>query len=173
MTTRMKFCLRIQLILLSSLVLLGCSDYYHRTYSYDQTVPVKPFSMKISKVDYGNKDGKLILKVHLHIKNETPKTEAISTSRFRLRIGKTHEVDSNLPENSALNSTSFNVGEDGEVVIPFTLPQEAWSERLVLIVDRQRKKEKELLTLVEVKNCSTPKKLADGEWRTVQSSCWD
>ena len=166
--------------------LTGCGDYSNRVYRYHDEIPLRPFVLQLTQTEYGLKDGKVVLKISLHVTNKSPEKNNLSRNRFTLRVGPpavalakagpTREVTRDLTflENLGIETVSFGPGEDAVVKAPFVLEKDALDQPLALIVDRQEKNGKERLTLIEVKKSSPPKNPpVEGEWRTTRSARWE
>lgn len=167
---------KIVLVMMISLLgLTSCTDFFNRAYRYNDEIPLKPFVMKLVKTEYGKIDGKWIVKVSLEITNKASDKNTISRNRFTLRAGPSQEVsrERNLIEELGFETVAFGPGETVLLTIPFVLSEDELQQKLALIVDRQTRKGREYLTLIQVKDASAPKKLPEGEWRTARSSAWE
>ncbi len=159
------------------LALAGCVDFANRAYRCGDSIPVRPFLLKVLKTEWEVRGDRLVLKVSLEAVNRSAERQNLSRARFVMRIGSSHEVgrDLNLIERFGAESAAFAPGETAELVLPFTLPRSALDQPLALIVDRQpSKKGAERLTLVRLKSAAAPAALpAEGEWRVTRSTRWE
>src|SRR3989338_1606490 len=138
-------------ILILSLLVAGCGDFFNRVYRYDDKIPLKPFVMKFVKTEYGKVDGKWIVKASLEITNKASDKNTISRNRFTLRAGESKEVsrERNLIEELGFETVAFGSGETVLLTIPFVLSENEIQQKLALIVDRQTRKSREYLTLIQ------------------------
>ena len=163
------------LFLVSLFGLTGCTDFFNRVYRYDEEIPLKPFVMKLVKTEYAKINGKWVVKTFLEITNKSPDKNSLSRNRFVLRVGKSQEAarDRSMIEELGFEVVPFAPDEKILLTISFGLSDEEIQQRLTLIVDRQVRGKRQYLTLIQVKDSSSPKTLPEGEWRTARSSSWE
>ncbi len=155
--------------------LCACSDFGNRTYRYHESIPLRPIVLKLVKTELGNLNGKMAVKVTLDITNPSADKLSLSKERFTLRVGKSREIarDLSLLESLGIETISFKPSEEASISTQFILTEPELRERLCLIVDRQRKGDRETLVLIEVKRQGTPPLPVSGEWRVMRSSNWN
>jgi len=162
-------------LFLSGALLTSCADFSNRVYRYGEEVPVQPFVLKLTQTEYGLQDNQLVLKLTLQAANRSNDENNLSRNRFVLRVGQSREIKRDLTflESLGMETISFKKGEDATVTVSFVLSQDSLQEKFALIVDRQPKDGRELLTLIQVKDASPPKSLpTQGEWRIARSTRW-
>jgi hypothetical protein len=159
------------------ILLQGCSsDFSNRVYHFDEEIPLKPFFFKVSRVEYQIKDEKVSIKVFLNIRNLSSDKVALEKSRFTLRVGESKEIqhDKSFLENVGIETISFSGKETSTITLPFIISREDLTKSLALIVEKKKVKNRERLTLVQIKSKGTLKNSpAEGEWSKVHSQNWD
>lgn len=160
-------------------VLLGltaCDDFFNRTYRYQEEIPLKPFVIKLTQTDYSDVGGNVALKIFLMVTNKSFEENPFPRSRFTLRIDRSHEVipDPSFLEGVETDAISLGPGKNVVVIVPFILSKDALKQKFTLIVDRRKEGETEQLTLINVKDRSSPQTPPmAGKWHTARSVHWD
>lgn len=164
-------------LILTAIGLVACTDYYNRTYRYHDEIPMAPFAVKLERAEFGMVEGRMALKMFLHLANRSTSQQALTSNQFILRVGKSREIVSGPGQPGSTSETvvSLDPGKEADVVVPFAVSRPDLDERLDLILgwaDAKARKHRRQ-TLIEIKKAGPPRNLPrEGEWLVLQSARW-
>jgi hypothetical protein len=157
--------------------LTACADYYSRTYRYRDEIPMSPFAVKLLRSELGMVDGRVTLRMILHLSNRSAERQSLAWGQFAIRIGRTREqsCDQGGSEPSAREAVSLEPGKETDVAVPVVVARPDLDQRLDLVLGWSDAKPRKhpMRTLIVVKKAGAPRSLPrEGEWRVLDSENW-
>lgn len=158
-------------LLLLAFLSSGCRDYSNRLYLYKEYIPLNPFVLRVMKTDYRSEGEYLHLRVDIEVHYKPGDTGSLDLNRFVLRTVSTEIRRMPSSQGDSANTVPFSPNQTRILSMEFSVPISNASSALDLIVDQGEIKGRKTMSLVRLKNSSTPPP-SGGEWRTVESDRW-